>query len=157
MSADFFGNPTTTINNNNDNLKAKDKLIKIDINKVKNNVSSNSENIDKFDNELDDHLIRIKYLEQELTNSLIKQKQDIITKTKEYMNNETFEQLKVKSIAYVSDNQSTQITNYNTFQNKIDYIENGIRELETYITFVKNEMQRKYNILDKKPRRPLIE
>ena len=40
MGVDIFGNPTT-INNNNDNLKAEDKLIKIDINRVKNNVKNN--------------------------------------------------------------------------------------------------------------------
>ena len=56
MGVDIFGNQTTKSEANNNNipaLKAEDKLIKIDINKVRNFVSSNSENIDKFDNELD--------------------------------------------------------------------------------------------------------
>ena len=147
MSVDIFGRPTTSqglasINSTTeDNLKAEDKLMKIDIMNVKTNMQSN-------DDDIHDHLIRIKFLEQELENGLTKQKQDIITETEKFMENKTFDQLKVKSIAYVSEHSPTQITNYTTFQNKIDYIENGIRELEKYIIHVKNEMQRKYNEFD---------
>ena len=139
MSVDIFGRPTTSSINSTteDNLKAEDKLMKIDIMNVKTNMQSN-------DDDIHDHLIRIKFLEQELENGLTKQKQDIITETEKFMENKTFDQLKVKSIAYVSEHSPTQITNYTTFQNKIDYIENGIRELEDYINNTLTKMQLKY-------------
>ena len=149
MSVDIFGRPTNSQGFASDTklqgLKAEDKLMKIDIMNVKTNMR---EALQSNDDDIHDHLIRIKFLEQELENGLTKQKQDIITETEKFMENKTFDQLKVKSIAYVSEHSPTQITNYTTFQNKIDYIENGIRELEKYIIHIKNEMQRKYNILD---------
>ena len=152
MSVDIFGRPTTSSINSTteDNLKAEDKLMKIDIMNVKTNMQSN-------DDDIHDHLIRIKFLEQELENGLTKQKQDIITETEKFMENKTFDQLKVKSIAYFSDDGPTQITNWKSFKTKIDYIESGIRELEDYINFVKSEMQRKYNILDSETEKTLTQ
>ena len=111
MSVDIFGRPTTSSINSTteDNLKAEDKLMKIDIMNVKTNMQSN-------DDDIHDHLIRIKFLEQELENGLTKQKQDIITETEKFMENKTFDQLKVKSIAYVSDDGTTQITYWKSFK-----------------------------------------
>ena len=160
MSVDIFGRSTSTnsqgfaSDTKLQGLKAEDKLMKIDIMNVKTNMQSN-------DDDIHDHLIRIKFLEQELENGLTKQKQDIITETKKYMNQETFDLLKVKSIAYISDH-GTQITNWaseneqrKSFQTKIDYIETGIRQLEDYINNTLTKMQLKYTILDDETQKTL--
>ena len=73
MSVDIFGRPTTSSINSTteDNLKAEDKLMKIDIMNVKTNMR---EALQSNDDDIHDHLIRVKFLEQELENGLTKQR-----------------------------------------------------------------------------------
>ena len=148
MSVDIFGRPTNSQGFASDTklqgLKAEDKLMKIDIMNVRTNVKTNDNEIAELRDIIHDYLIRIRFLEQELENGLTKQKQNIIMDTTNFMDNKTWDMLKVKNIAYVSEHSPTQITNYTTFQNKIDYIENGIRELEDYINNTLTKMQLKY-------------
>ena len=151
MSVDIFGRPTnsqgfasdTKLQSFTQGLKAEDKLMKIDIMNVRTNVKTNDNEIAELRDIIHDYLIRIRFLEQELENGLTKQKQNIIMDTANFMDNKTFDQLKVKSIAYISDH-GTQITNWKSFQTKIDYIESGIRQLEDYINNTLTKMQLKY-------------